>query len=575
MSFLPSLIFLASWAGSSDLPIQDVEGWLENAPQTWWRSHADEAKAAQRNGLAPLPGEARARQRMLADLMPFLVVPDSVQDAMLLSEAWVYGACKDERKDAEVWALQDYAKLQETLPDSLLPAWKDVKYLLITSRLRNQASCRAKLRGALTSLGRQDCEGTLPSANSQDDAQTDSLRNRGETETIYWSPACLQILQQPDHLCLIASKSGCWVDVAEYNATAADFSAPRQGDLGQTQTEILHHILRQKYRKPAVASHATSSQNFSSPDSTPSQSVLQDTVFWMIGSDSTFLSEWNGPWNLLPAGKFPQNVRLFLDTLEKAGTNRFIRTHYGMVRFHPETKPAPFTPAEKAWQNRLDETQKAWQRYPQAVEAMTRDAYQSGGGLWNRPDTLEYSLWLTPVQDSDTMDIQPLTIQTHSVDGFADSVAWKAQLRGKVGIQLGPYASPLGTLWLRVERFARGNGKIPFAESQPHLLRGLATAWELGRKLGLWREENIEPMEASTPEIDMPGFKHKREWVLALAKLEYSRANLQGPEWKALEALPLEFLKDRYQRLQGERELGRWIRGFHLTAEAAHLGLAF
>jgi hypothetical protein len=503
-------------------------------------------------------------------------------EAILLSDACFYSFCPEERAMAEAEAMDRYAKLKKQIPDSLLPEWELLANFLRSAALRAIPSCQVKIRvAAAAEVFRGDCadvmDPQIPTGNSE---QLSSI-----PPAIYWSPACLQLKRQNPATCLIRSGLDCQVNVATFNSGAANITIPVQGKIREGRKDLLREIVARKFRvashlpqpsKQTVAQESSSLSSIQSSTTTP-QGMDNDSISFLAASDTLLFPITSDSWGTLSWNALPSEARRWLDTTTQVNPFHILKTRLGYLRLKPQSPLSQRIGVYPPFEAQVESLLKAWMAQPETVERQVRATYSQGGLRFQYPDTLEYSLWLSPVFFSDTSGFRSLSVRSLSSDDFIDSLVWRAQAKGKTDTLMGPYPSPLGMVQFKIRRVSPGGGKIPYAIAKKLILKSWAEAWVIGNNLRLWNipKPYREGEDAFQAKALTPVYKNKSELVAAVARLQFPNASPDHPYRMLLDSLHESVLLDRYVMYQNQRDLSRWMDGMKLTREGERLGLDF
>lgn len=580
MALIIAMPCIAKQAPTKVAPPPDarIEQWiylLQENPVPELPSRSELVQAARREGFVAPAGHAAQRRKLLARVFPHLAFPDSTVEQMVLAEEYIHFRCPEEREQAQGKAWVRYATLAREVPDTLLPTWESYGSFLQASELKAMPVCRARLVVKFSpGAFREECSDPPSSGASVSGAETVS----GVAEAPSWSPGCLQIRDTPPGTCLILARDrkSCQLKVEEFNSMAGDFRIPAQGTLTEGRADLLHAILGQNFQQPRVEAPGLV---LTKSDKLGLAKYPGTPVRFLASSDSSGLDAVGGlPWLNLHLEDLPAELILLRDSIGLLASPTQRSTRYGFFRIDFGKGTARLSRSGEALLRSIEALAQTLDQKPAFLERAARFFYKNWEPLYWHPDTLAYSLWLSPSPDLDTASHRSVRVRSTGILNVLDSLAWKFSAGKRTDTLLGPFATVYGTALMRLEGKTRGIGKIPFDSAQARIRMHMARSMVLGSALGLLRNSILS--EAETPrnailDIPLPRFKDKAELAREVARLKYGSVAEGSPQLASLERLSERMLQDIYRVHKQVKDMGEWMDGLRASPEAERLGIRF
>lgn len=247
----------------------------------------------------------------------------------------------------------------------------------------------------------------------------------------------------------------------------------------------------------------------------------------------------------------------------------FFRVDFGKTAIRPPRSGDALLRNIKALAEALD-------RKPAFLEKTARNFYKRWQTLYRHPDTLGYSLWLSPFPRPDTGAYLPMRVVSTGIQNDIDSLAWKYSAGKLKDTLLGPFTTFYGSVYLRLDHKAAGIGKVPFDSARNSIRGHMATGQVLGSALGLLQhtiQSDAEVSHSTLHDTPLPRFKDKAELIQEVARLKYGRAEAGSQQVKTLERFSERMLQDIYRVHKHEKDLGAWMDGLKIAPDADRLGI--
>jgi hypothetical protein len=531
---------------------------------------ADEAyiQAARKEGLTVPAGRVLQRRKLLARVFPHLLFPESEVERMALSEEFIFSGCPERLEEGRAAAWGRYRALAAKIPDSLLPPWDSMAPSLAAAKMRAMPACRSKLlvRSSPESF-REECS-DMP---REDEA--DAEASAGESR--FWSPACLQIGSFPPAACLVLARDGarCQVTVGEFNAGSAEYRLLAQGTLAEGRADLLRAILRQEFSQGGARAP---DRNLDPGQAENPVLDWKTPVRFQAASDTALLEAGGNRWLHAYLEDLPEELYPLRDSAASfaAPVRRATRYGYFLIEFDPRAT-RPSRPGRALLED-VEALARALGRERGILEKNAKSFYSSWDALYHRPDTLSYSLWLSPSPSPDTARCRPTRVLSIRVRNAIDSLAWKYALGKRPDSLLGPFPTPYGTILLQLRGKSQGEGKIPFGTAKEAIRADMARGLVLGSALGLLRdgiEADADFPATSTRGDPPPRFQDKEELIQAVGRLQYGPGGAGKSVMQELARTPRPVLEAMFRIRKQEEDQEAWLKGLTIAPEAERFGL--